>query len=142
VPTASPTNYVLSVKCVPDPDNGDFKWIDNRDEKDDDDLTIYEDVLTDNGKLKEPPCTTAALELTKEQYEEEGLVISCLKSDPTEDFKINAPNTCILLCDFYEIFTFFPGFKTTDPTKRGWLYSVDGVTSVDLVSDNICCFNC
>jgi len=140
----SPTDFVLQVKCAEDSDSPgpgkQYKWISNRasDEKLED---IVPSILTD-GKLIEPPCKTPELVLSEDQFKEPGLSIFCSDTDVTPDFKITAPNTCILLCDYYELFTFFPGFSTDDPNVRGWLYSEDGATAQDLDSTNICCFQC
>jgi len=144
-PAGDPSpNYLLSVICDKDKSDGSYKWMSNRDtDADPEDLTSYTDVVNADGKLMEPPCTTPALELTPGIEDAEGLLITCTGTQVTED-KINPPNTCLLLCNYNVIFTFFPGFKLADGEEmnRGWLYATDDGASGDLLGDYICCFDC
>jgi len=157
---ATPTNWKLVYECKISDDGLSGTWVSFRTADGDkyiDDVTEEVDVDgqgTMVKKLKEPACATAPLNIAADNYNQAGLLISCTDEEITVDgndptiFHATAPNTCLLLCDFYPILSFSPGWTPGDDTGlRTWLYTMeDGITDPDdttngvLNPDNIKCW--
>jgi len=146
----NPTDYTLVYECKITGD-GEGTWVSfrNDDDKYLDDVTVEVDEGGENRttatvrKLKEPACATAPLNISADNYNQPGLLISCTDDPITVDedddtiFQATAPNTCLLLCDYYPILSFYPGWTPGDDTGlRTWLYSMeDGITDPDDSTD-------
>jgi len=146
---ATPTNWKLVYECKISDDGLSGTWVSFRNADGDkyiDDVTEEVDVDgqgTMVKKLKEPACATAPLNIAADNYNQPGLLISCTDDPITVDedddtiFQATAPNTCLLLCDYYPILSFYPGWTPGDDTGlRTWLYSMeDGITDPDDSTD-------
>jgi len=107
-------NYFLSYGCLPFTDENSgiitWKWTSSRGDEGE-----YDDAVLVDGKLKEPICSAPPLVLDKNNFNQEGLMITCTDSQVTfnEDGnpQINAPNVCIMTCDFFPVLTISPQWK-------------------------------
>ena len=99
-----------------------------------------DDYLKDGEKLKEPLCNAPDLNLSKEKYEDEGVIVQCVGSPVNEDGDnpvVPAENRCILLCDWYSVLSFYNDWMSDG--SRGWKYFYNGQDSneaQDLSNDN------
>jgi len=151
-PDTANADYQLIYKCEADsPTTG--KWKSFREDGDQ-----YSGAVTTDGKLKEPACPTDALSIPVNNYKQPGLLISCstenaidVSTDPvkiTAATDSDAPTTCLLMCDYYPILSFQPGWKPDDDTGlRNWLFTMEsgldfgGETHGVLTGDMIKCWD-
>jgi len=85
-----------------------------------------------NGNLVEPSCDADPLQLSSDSYPQEGQIIQCTQGQINEqDLTISAPNTCILLCDYYSVLTIFTDWNLDENTQQEtgekvWYYRIFG----------------
>jgi len=145
------SDYQLAFECDAISDvAGEWKSL-----REDDYLDVVTETVQDQDgndvkQLREPVCNTQPLEVPKANYDQSGLLISCttanaidVSGDPvTITASTNpeqAPTTCLFMCDYYPILSFYPGWVPEDDTGvRGWLYTMeDGITDPDVGGNGV-----
>merc|ERR1712126_93682 len=134
--------YQCTIDLVADPsgDTASWVWVQGGE-------TYNDQVLDDDGKLKEPECLAEDLVLDTSSYEQAGLLISCAGEPVSQScshnsevctYTVPAENECLLLCGMYPVLTFFPDWTNDKDGNRIWYYKNQqtGDPQVPLVIDD------
>jgi len=121
-------DYILRYKCQDNGDGsaGEWKSMGTEDYND--------NVLDADSKLKEPGCLPDPETLTLSKYpaqKTEGMMVTCIKNEISENGEVTAPNECIVMCDYYPILKFSPDWVPASETgEKKWMYEglIDDVT--------------
>jgi len=117
-------SYQLKYACNADP-TGDGKWESAHG------TTAFNSLVMEDGvKLNEVTCNADDLVLDADNFNQEGLLITCTSGDVFLDGNVPtvpAENHCLLLCDMYPILSFFVDWKQYDTLEdnigeRVWYY--------------------
>ena len=89
-------------------------------------------MALNGANLVEPSCDAAPLQLSEDSYPQDGQIVQCTEDQVNEaELSVPAPNTCLLLCDYYSVLTIFTDWKIDENTnqetgEKGWYYRIVG----------------
>jgi len=142
-PDDASTDYTLKYSCENKADGSAGEWKSKRV-----DSSQYDDNVLGESKLIEPDCLPDSLTISKYPEQKADMMVTCTNTEiDANTGAVTAPNECVVLCDFYPIIRFYPGWGDDVTGERVWKYDgliedvdVDAGANFIVDGDKVSCY--
>jgi len=136
-------DYTLQYSCEDKADGSAGEWKSKRG-----DNSKYDANVLGDSKLIEPDCLPDSLTISKYPAQKGEMVVTCTNTEiDANTGEVTAPNECVVLCDFYPIIRFYPGWGDDVTGERVWKYDgliedvdVDAGENFIVDGDKVSCY--